>query len=119
MYYKRQAVEAIRKLSKMFGAVLVTGARQVGKTTLLQEITGGMGYVTLDDKIQLVNAVEQSGTFFKVKTLNGNKCKILPDYSLLMMLQQRFDGTGDGGVCRGYFSNPQEKMLNSCLKLTG
>jgi len=49
----------------MFGAVLVTGARQVGKTTLLQEITGGMGYVTLDDKIQLVNAVEQSGTFFK------------------------------------------------------
>jgi len=49
----------------MFGAVLVTGARQVGKTTLLQEVTGNIGYVTLDDKIQLVNAVELSGTFFK------------------------------------------------------
>jgi predicted AAA+ superfamily ATPase len=49
----------------MFGAVLVTGARQVGKTTLLKEVTGSIGYVTLDDKIQLVGAIEQSGTFFK------------------------------------------------------
>ena len=65
MLYKRNADETIRKLSKMFGAVLVTGARQVGKTTLLQEVAGNIGYVTLDDKIQLVSAIEQSGTFFK------------------------------------------------------
>ena len=65
MYYTRHADESIRKLSKMFGAVLVTGARQVGKTTLLQEIAGEAGYVTLDDKIQLASAVIQSGTFFK------------------------------------------------------
>ena len=65
MLYKRNADETIHKLSKMFGAVLVTGARQVGKTTLLQEVAGNIGYVTLDDKIQLVSAIEQSGTFFK------------------------------------------------------
>ena len=65
LLYPRHADETIRKLSKMFGAVLVTGARQVGKTTLLQEIAGNIGYVTLDDKIQLVSAIEQSGTFFK------------------------------------------------------
>jgi predicted AAA+ superfamily ATPase len=65
MLYKRHADEAIHKLSKMFGAVLVTGARQVGKTTLLQEVAGDVKYVTLDDKIQLVSAIEQSGTFFK------------------------------------------------------
>ena len=65
MFYTRHADVAIRKLSKMFGAVLVTGARQVGKTTLLKEVAEYTGYVTLDDKIQLVNAVEQSGTFFK------------------------------------------------------
>ena len=65
MLYARHADEAISKLSKMFGAVLVTGARQVGKTTLLQEVVGNTGYVTLDDKIQLVSAVKQSGTFFK------------------------------------------------------
>jgi len=65
MYYARHAEEAIRKLSTMFGAVLVTGARQVGKTTLLQSAAKHANYVTLDDKIQLVNAIEQSGTFFE------------------------------------------------------
>ena len=65
MLYKRHADEAIGKLSKMFGAVFVSGARQVGKTTLLRELAGHMGYVTLDDKIQLANAVNQSGTFLK------------------------------------------------------
>jgi len=65
MYFMRHADEAIAVLSKMFGAVLVTGARQVGKTTLLQEITGDIGYVTLDDRLQLMNAIGQSGTFFK------------------------------------------------------
>jgi predicted AAA+ superfamily ATPase len=69
MYYNRHADEAINKLSKMFGAVLVTGARQVGKTTILSEVAKNaeenIGYVTLDDKIQLINAIEQSTTFFK------------------------------------------------------
>ena len=65
MHYPRHADETIRKLSKMFGAVLVTGARQVGKATLLQEVVMDAGYVTLDDKIQLAAAREQGGTFFK------------------------------------------------------
>ncbi|MDR1961947.1 MAG: ATP-binding protein [Gracilibacteraceae bacterium] len=49
----------------MFGAVLVTGPRQVGKTTLLEEVAQGVRQVTLDDKLLLAGAVEQSGTFFK------------------------------------------------------
>ena len=65
MFYKRHADETITKLSKMFGAVLVTGARQVGKTTLLKKVADNARYVTLDDKIQLANAFGQSNTFFK------------------------------------------------------
>ena len=65
MFYRRHADEAIRTLSKMFGSVLVTGARQVGKTTLLKEMAGSAGYVTLDDTFQRANANEQSGAFFK------------------------------------------------------
>ena len=65
MFINRHADDTIRQLSKMFGSVLVTGARQVGKTTLLRSITGDMRYVTLDDKIQLQAAVEQSRTFLK------------------------------------------------------
>jgi predicted AAA+ superfamily ATPase len=65
LYYKRHAEEALGKLSKMFGAVLVTGARQVGKTTLLKEIAHDAAYVTLDDPLQLASALEQGITFFK------------------------------------------------------
>jgi predicted AAA+ superfamily ATPase len=49
----------------MFGAVLITGARQVGKTTLLKDVAREARYVTLDDKIQLMGAASQSGTFIK------------------------------------------------------
>ena len=65
LYHKRHAEKTVEKLSKMFGAVLVAGPRQVGKTTMVREITKSIGYVTLDDKIVRASAVEQSGTFFK------------------------------------------------------
>ena len=64
-YIKRHAEAAVNTLSEMFGAILVTGPRQVGKTTMLRRITDGMSYVTLDDLIVLASAREQSGTFFK------------------------------------------------------
>jgi predicted AAA+ superfamily ATPase len=65
VYIKRHAEDTVRKLSSMFGAVLVTGPRQVGKTTMLKEITKEAEYVTLDDPIIMTSAIEQSGTFFK------------------------------------------------------
>ena len=65
MYYTRHAEETIRKLARMFGAVLVTGARQAGKTTLLKEVADTANYVTLDDPIILSAAKELGGTFFK------------------------------------------------------
>jgi predicted AAA+ superfamily ATPase len=65
LFYARHAEEAIRKLTKMFGAVLVTGARQAGKTTLLKKVADAANYVTLDDPILLSAAKESGGTFFK------------------------------------------------------
>lgn len=65
MYRKRHAESAVRKLSEMFGAILVAGPRQVGKTTMLKTLTKDIGYVTLDDIIVRTAAREQSGTFFK------------------------------------------------------
>ena len=64
-YIKRHAESTVEKLSEMFGAVLVAGPRQVGKTTMLQKITNDINYVTLDDMIVRAGAQEQSGTFFK------------------------------------------------------
>ena len=65
MYIKRHAEAAVARLSKMFGAVLVAGPRQVGKTTMLERMIGGVGRVTLDDPIMRAAAEQSSGTFFK------------------------------------------------------
>lgn len=50
MYIKRAIEETVMKVSKMFPVLLVTGPRQVGKTTLLQKLAEDeRRYVTLDD----------------------------------------------------------------------
>ena len=50
MYIKRAIEDTVLRLSGMFPVLLVTGPRQVGKTTLLQKLMGPKRrYVTLDD----------------------------------------------------------------------
>lgn len=65
MYIDRHAESTVKNLSKMFGAVLVSGPRQVGKTTMLERLTAEYNYVTLDDPIIRQSAEETSRTFFK------------------------------------------------------
>ncbi|MCQ2371652.1 MAG: ATP-binding protein [Akkermansia sp.] len=49
-YLKRSMASSIRRLSSLFPCILLTGARQVGKSTLLREIMPkGMRFVSLDD----------------------------------------------------------------------
>lgn len=66
MYIKRHLQATLTRTEKMFGAVLVTGSRQVGKTTLLRNAKPDIPYVTLDDPHMLTSAVSESGTFFKL-----------------------------------------------------
>ena len=61
VYIARHAESAVWQLSKMFGAVLVAGPRQVGKTTMLKEVTKDicLNYVTMDDLIVRAGAREE------------------------------------------------------------
>ena len=50
MYFERASSQLIKNISETFPVLLVTGPRQVGKTTLLDHIKEpGRSYVTLDD----------------------------------------------------------------------
>lgn len=50
--YEREALKVIENINKTFKVLLVTGPRQVGKTTLLLSIKpDNMEYVTLDDVV--------------------------------------------------------------------
>ena len=60
-YIPRAAQGTIKRMSKMYGAVLVTGARQVGKTTLLEHVVQPSETLTMDDAntIEAANADPQ------------------------------------------------------------
>lgn len=65
MYIKRHMEETIKECLEQFPIILVTGPRQVGKTTLLQYVCDNFQYVTLDDPIILTQAVEETNLFLK------------------------------------------------------
>ena len=49
MYTRRTLEDSVRSISATFPILLLTGPRQVGKTTLLENCGQGRSYVTLDD----------------------------------------------------------------------
>lgn len=66
MYYKRTITEVLKEASKYFKVVLLTGPRQVGKSTLLEHARSeGRHYVTLDDNADLALAKEDPVQFFR------------------------------------------------------
>jgi predicted AAA+ superfamily ATPase len=48
MLYDREISESIDRISRHFPALVLTGARQAGKTTLLKSLFKDYTYVTLD-----------------------------------------------------------------------
>ena len=66
-YIKRELERKFIKMSGFFKAVLVTGARQVGKTTMMKHLAEGTGrtYVTLDNTLARDLAQRDPVLFFQ------------------------------------------------------
>ncbi len=64
IYIKRDLEKSIKEASSQFCVVLLTGPRQVGKTTLLEHIEKGKrSYLTLDDMNKRIAAREDPAGF--------------------------------------------------------
>lgn len=70
MYIQREIEVTIHEMLKQFKVVLVTGARQVGKTTVLKNsLEDSFSYVTLENPVEASNAENDSLLFFEMKSL--------------------------------------------------
>ena len=69
-YISRALEEVFLRLNKQFPALLVTGPRQVGKTTMLQKLMAeeniGRTYVSLDDLVERQMAKNDPAMFFQI-----------------------------------------------------
>ncbi len=66
-FISRHAESAIKRLADSYPAVLVTGARQTGKTTLLKKMTDSLSvpYITFDDPMEEASAKNDPKTFIE------------------------------------------------------
>jgi predicted AAA+ superfamily ATPase len=65
MYKDRTLKNTVLAAKKGFKVILITGARQVGKTTFLNSISKNMNYVTLDNPKDLLIAKTDPEMFFQ------------------------------------------------------
>ena len=68
MYIKRSIENVVKKRAKNSKCLLLTGPRQVGKSTLLKELYKDVKYYTFDDKILL--AAEESDPMLFIKNIS-------------------------------------------------
>lgn len=70
MYIAREIEQTIDRMLKQGKVVLVTGARQVGKTTVLREHLGStFNYVTMEDPAAYAQAKSDAVLFFEMHSL--------------------------------------------------
>ena len=62
-YHTRKLEQKLLDLSASFSVVMVTGARQVGKTTMLRQLGKDMGFVSLDTPVNRIFAIEEPAAF--------------------------------------------------------
>ncbi len=99
-YIHRHIEKKVKGAQSMFKAILVTGARQVGKSTLLKHVSPDLPYLTFDDPMLLNQAKMEPGLFFR----NHPYPLILDEVQYIQELFPYIKMACDGTEERGIFS---------------
>jgi predicted AAA+ superfamily ATPase len=65
MYYHRHIESVVARIARRKPVMVLTGARQVGKSTMLKEVYSGIRYVTLNSPLVRQSAKDNPSLFFQ------------------------------------------------------
>ena len=120
MNYMPRALEALTaETLKTFKCVLVTGARQTGKSTMLQRIFPDLNYVTLDDDFVKDQANINPHFFMEMNPPPAIIDEIQKAPALFPLVKIRCDSTTEKGLYCLSGSQPFVLMENASESLAG
>ena len=108
-YIRRALEERICQEAKTYKAILVTGARQVGKSTLLKQLFPDIKYITLDDPFVEEQAVRNSGMFMTMNQPPVIIDEVQRAAILFRYIKMKCDESDDRGLF--YLSGSQQFHL--------
>lgn len=120
MNYIDRALESrIEEAQRSFKAVLVAGARQTGKSTLLKRLFPNRKYVTFDDPF-LEQQARENGTMFMILNqppVTFDEVQLVPE--LFRYIKMKCDESDDRGLFCLSGSQPFRLMQNVSESLSG
>lgn len=104
---KRHIAPVVERRAKNSKAILLTGSRQVGKSTLFKHLFSNVNQVTFDDDLLLMQAMEDAGLF-----LMNNPAPLMIDEvqkcpSIFNKLKMALDSTDEHGI---YYLTGSQKL---------
>lgn len=118
--YIQRAIEAyIMQAEKSFKAVLVTGARQTGKSTMLKHLFPQIKYVPIDDPFMEVQASENPNMFMMLNPPPVIYDEVQRTPNLFRFIKLKCDESDQKGQFFLSGSQPLELMENAAESLSG
>lgn len=118
-YISRALEDRLRKYEKTYKAMLVTGARQVGKSTLLKKVFPGRKYVSLDDPFMEQQARETGEMFLTLNPPPVTIDEVQRAKELFRYIKIKCDESGENGLFCLSGSQPFHLMSNVSESLSG
>jgi len=119
VYIERSITPYVQKAEKNFKAVLITGARQAGKSTLLKKLFPTRKYITFDDPFIEEQAIQNAGMFMTLNPppVTFDEVQRIPD--LFRYIKIECDKRDEYGLYCLSGSQPFRLMQNVSESLSG